>query len=78
MTQLLAAPVLEPEPEEVDELGVAAVEEEDVSVFVVAVLLEELSLPLLLPPELLYKSAYQPPPLRMKPAPPDTWRLADA
>jgi hypothetical protein len=26
--------------------------------------------------EELYRSAYQPPPLRMKPAPPDTWRLA--
>jgi hypothetical protein len=32
----------------------------------------------LLPPELLYRSAYQPPPLRMKPAPPETWRLAVA
>jgi hypothetical protein len=26
----------------------------------------------LAPPGLLYKSAYQPPPLRMKPAPPET------
>jgi hypothetical protein len=26
--------------------------------------------------EELYRSAYQPPPLRMKPAPPETWRLA--
>jgi len=34
--------------------------------------------PLLAPPLLLYRSAYQPPPLRMKPAPPDTWRLAVA
>jgi hypothetical protein len=30
------------------------------------------------PPLLLYRSAYQPPPLRMKPAPPDTWRFAVA
>lgn len=29
-------------------------------------------------PALLYRSEYQPPPLRMKPAPPDTWRLAEA
>jgi len=29
-------------------------------------------------PPLLYRSAYQPPPLRMKPAPPETWRLAVA
>jgi len=33
---------------------------------------------LLAPPLLLYRSAYQPPPLRMKPAPPETWRLAVA
>ncbi len=30
------------------------------------------------PPLLLYRSAYQPPPFKMKPAPPDTWRLAVA
>jgi hypothetical protein len=30
------------------------------------------------PPPLLYRSAYQPPPFRMKPAPPDTWRFAVA
>jgi len=29
-------------------------------------------------PLLLYKSAYQPPPLRMNPAPPEIWRLAVA
>jgi hypothetical protein len=29
-------------------------------------------------PLLLYKSAYQPPPLSMKPAPPEIWRLAVA
>lgn len=30
------------------------------------------------PPLLAYRSEYQPPPLRMKPAPPETWRLAVA
>jgi hypothetical protein len=43
--------------------------------------LDELSLALSFfapPPLLLYRSAYQPPPLRMKPAPPDTWRFAVA
>ena len=38
----------------------------------------ELSLFFAPPPLLLYRSAYQPPPLRMKPAPPETWRLAVA
>jgi hypothetical protein len=33
---------------------------------------------LFLAPLLLYRSAYQPPPLRMNPAPPETWRLAVA
>ena len=56
---------------------------EAVSVFGLLSLLldDELSLELSLffaPPLLLYRSAYQPPPLRMKPAPPDTWRLAVA
>ena len=51
---------------DVDELGV---DDDELSL--------ELSLFLLLP-ELLYRSAYQPPPLRMKPAPPETWRLAVA
>ena len=40
---------------------------------------EELSLSFFEEPpglEELYRSAYQPPPLRMKPAPPETWRLA--
>ncbi len=87
MTQLLAAPVLE-EPE--DEL--LGVEVEVLAAVLglasVELLLEpedavddELSLELslfLAPPLLLYRSAYQPPPLRMKPAPPDTWRLAVA
>jgi hypothetical protein len=84
MAQLLAAPVLE------DPLGVLGVV--DVLVVVLAaasvlgllsvavdgVLSLELSLFFAPPPLLLYRSAYQPPPLRMKPAPPDTWRLAVA
>jgi hypothetical protein len=87
MAQLLAAPVLEEPPEDVP-LGVVGV----VVVVVVAgaasvlgllsVLLDvdaslELSL-FFAPPLLLYRSAYQPPPLRMKPAPPETWRFAVA
>jgi hypothetical protein len=85
MAQLLEAPVLGPLEEE---LGVV-VEPDDVLVDVEDVdVLVELSLELaevvellagslfLAPPELLYRSAYQPPPLRMKPAPPETWRLA--
>jgi hypothetical protein len=36
----------------------------------------ELSGEALAEPLLLYRSAYQPPPLRMKPAPPEIWRLA--
>jgi hypothetical protein len=54
---------------EVDDEGDVAVEEDELSL--------EPSL-FLLPLELLYRSAYQPPPLRMKPAPPETWRLAVA
>jgi hypothetical protein len=51
----------------------------DAGLVALSVELEELlSPPLLAPPLLLYRSAYQPPPLRMKPAPPDTWRLAVA
>jgi hypothetical protein len=42
------------------------------------VLEAELSGEALAPPVLLYRSAYQPPPLRMKPAPPEIWRLACA
>lgn len=71
--------VLEPEvvlAAGVDVLGAAAV-----SVFGFASLgllsLLELSAPFLAP-LLLYRSAYQPPPLRMKPAPPEIWRLAVA
>jgi hypothetical protein len=30
------------------------------------------------PPLLAYRSEYQPPPFKMNPAPPDTWRLAVA
>lgn len=49
----------------------------------VPLLLDEFELsvelsPFLALPPLLYRSAYQPPPLRMKPAPPETWRLAVA
>jgi hypothetical protein len=49
-----------------------------VSVFgLLSVALEaELSGVALAAPLLLYRSAYQPPPLRMKPAPPEIWRLA--
>jgi hypothetical protein len=81
MAQLLAAPVLE------GLAGVAAaldvsedvVEVEVDSVFGLLSLLvdEELSAALA-PPVLLYRSAYQPPPLRMNPAPPEIWRLAVA
>ncbi len=39
---------------------------------------DSLELSFLALPPLLYRSAYQPPPLRMKPAPPDTCRLAVA
>lgn len=58
------------------------VDVEDVSVLALPSLLDDVSLELSLffapPPLLLYRSAYQPPPLRMKPAPPETWRLAVA
>jgi hypothetical protein len=88
MAQLLAAPVLEEPPEDVP-LGAAGVVVVVIVVVVVAVsvlgllspLLDELSLELSLffvPALLLYRSAYQPPPLRIKPAPPDTWRFAVA
>jgi hypothetical protein len=40
------------------------------------VLEDELSGVALAAPLLLYRSAYQPPPLRMKPAPPEIWRFA--
>jgi hypothetical protein len=82
MAQLLAAPVLE------GLAGVAAALEVSVLVVVVEVdsvfgllslaLDEELSAAAFAPPVLLYRSAYQPPPLRMKPAPPEIWRLAVA
>jgi hypothetical protein len=78
---------LEPlEPLGVDDVVLAAV---DVSLFAGSVLVllslvlgvdasAELSLFFAPAPLLLYKSAYQPPPLRMKPAPPEIWRLAVA
>jgi len=49
-----------------------------VSVFgLLSLVLEDvLSVVALAAPLLLYKSAYHPPPLRMKPAPPEIWRLA--
>jgi hypothetical protein len=80
MAQLLAAPVLE------GLAGVAAALEVSVLVVVVdsvfgllsVALDEELSAAGFAPPVLLYRSAYQPPPLRMKPAPPEIWRLAVA
>jgi hypothetical protein len=84
MVQLLAAPVLEDPLEDVPlgVAGVVVVVVVVVSVFgLLSVLLDELSPELSLffaPPLLLYRSAYQPPPLRMKPAPPDTWRFAVA
>jgi hypothetical protein len=87
IAQLLAAPVLE---DPLAAAGVAVVVVvvdvslfEDVSLFgllslaLAAAASPELSL-FFAPPLLLYRSAYQPPPLRMKPAPPETWRLAEA
>ena len=75
----------EDEPPEDEPLGVelaAGVVEVVAGLLSVELLVEVLSVELSLffapPPLLLYKSAYQPPPLRMKPAPPDTWRLAVA
>lgn len=80
MTQLLAAPVLEGLA---GAAGALDVSDEVVEVVVDSVfgllsleLDEELSAGALAPPVLLYRSAYQPPPLRMKPAPPEIWRLA--
>ena len=62
-----------------DEVSDDALVEVDAGLEELSVELEELlSPPLLPPPLLLYRSAYQPPPLRMKPAPPETWRLAVA
>jgi len=86
--QLLAAPVLDEPPEdelpdEVEELLAVEVELAGLLSVELAGLLsvelaEELSAFFAPPPLLLYRSAYQPPPFRMKPAPPDTWRLAVA
>lgn len=84
MAQLLEAPVLEP-PDGVDDVE-ELVDVLDDSVFLLSLELElldddSLSLFFALPPPpplLEYRSEYQPPPLRMKPAPPDTWRLAVA
>jgi hypothetical protein len=79
MIQLLAAPVVE------GLAGAAAaleVSEEVVEVEVESVLgllsleLDEAGSAFAPPPVLLYRSAYHPPPLRMKPAPPEIWRLA--
>ena len=80
MAQLLAAPVLGALA------GAAAldvseelVEVEADSVFGLLSLLLEAELSdeaFAPPPVLLYRSAYQPPPLRMKPAPPEICRLA--
>jgi hypothetical protein len=79
MIQLLAAPVVE------GLAGAAAaleVSEEVVEVEVESVLgllsleLDEAVSAFAAPPVLLYRSAYHPPPLRMKPAPPEIWRLA--
>jgi hypothetical protein len=87
MAQLLAAPVLEEPLAPLAAAGVVVVVVvvvvEAVSVLgLLSLLLDELSLELSLflepAPLLLYRSAYQPPPLRMKPAPPDTWRFAVA
>jgi hypothetical protein len=86
MAQLLAAPVLEvPLAGALDELDVsedvvvlvlgAAAPESAFDLLSVApdgLLSVALSAAFLAPPLLLYRSAYQPPPLRMKPAPPDT------
>jgi hypothetical protein len=47
-----------------------------VSVFGLSVELVLLSGEAFAEPALLYRSAYQPPPLRMKPAPPEIWRFA--
>jgi hypothetical protein len=81
MVQLLAAPVLEGALAGVDavlDVSVEVVEVEVDSVFgLLSLALEAvLSAGALAPPVLLYRSAYQPPPLRMKPAPPEIWRLA--
>jgi hypothetical protein len=70
-------------PEGVDGVVDVVVVVVAVSVFFVSVdVLEEAAVLSLgsafLLPLLLYRSAYQPPPLRMKPAPPETWRLAVA
>ena len=80
MAQLLAAPVLEPlldDVVEVDAVELSALEVVDDELLVDDAVLLALSV-FFAPPELLYRSAYQPPPLRMKPAPPETWRLAEA
>jgi hypothetical protein len=85
MAQVLAAPVLEEPLEDVPAAAagvVVVVVVVEASVLGLLSVLDELSLELstfLEPaPLLLYRSAYQPPPLRMKPAPPDTWRFAVA
>lgn len=62
-------------------LAALVVDVAGVSVLALLSLLDDVSLELSLffaPPLLLYRSAYQPPPLRMNPAPPETWRLAVA
>ncbi|HYP88196.1 MAG TPA: hypothetical protein VEQ59_08580 [Polyangiaceae bacterium] len=75
---------LEDEPPEVELVLAAGVAAGAVltgllSVVALAELLSlELSLFFAPPPLLLYRSAYQPPPFRMKPAPPETCRLAVA
>jgi hypothetical protein len=88
MAQLLEAPVLEEPPVvpvpvvlvevELAELLVVLLLEDDVESLLELELEDSLELSFLALPPLLYRSAYQPPPLRMKPAPPDTWRLAVA
>jgi hypothetical protein len=76
---VLEAPVLEPPLPDED-----VVVELDDSLFLLSLELlldddDSLSLFLVEPPPLLaYRSEYQPPPLRMKPAPPETCRLAVA
>lgn len=65
-------------PELSDEAAAGAGEEDSVEAPVVVeeVLVDEEELSDFLPPELLYRSEYQPPPLRMKAPPPEIWRLA--
>lgn len=75
--------MLEP-PDEPDELVVVELLLESLFLLSLELLLELLDeslsdfLALPAPPLLAYRSEYQPPPFRMKPAPPETCRLAVA